>query len=239
MDASEGLSGDMYELPASGLFPATRRDWLLRLVEGGDPGRKTANAFVMELYAPSLAAYLRGSSFRTIGDGGDLVAGYFASRLDRADFFQRWLASNLPFRRWLINGFIFFLHEEIRRQRGRNENDVDEELLPEPEAVEHFDRVWVREVVRRACERAGEICAAGGKSTHWTLFMRHHVHGVEYTALEDETGVSPSRAPGMVRTAADVFRRAVLEILVRDGVPAKELDDELRRLLAATGRERI
>ena len=235
----EGLTGDIYELPASGLFPATRRDWLAMQADGGDPGRRTANAFVMQLYAPALEAYVKGSTFRTLGDGGDLVVGFFASRLGRPDFFQRWLKSGFSFRRWLVNGFTFFLHEEIRRQRGRGESDVDEEVLPEPDAVEHFDRAWVREVVRRAFIRAGEVCSASGKATHWTLFMRHHVHGADYAALEGETGISTSRAPGMVRTAADVFRRAVLEILVRDGVAANDLDDELRRLLAATGRERL
>lgn len=198
-----------------------------------------ANAYVMELYAPALEAYLKGSSFRTLGEASDLVAGYFASRLDRTDFFRRWLESGLPFRRWLINGFLFFLHEESRRRRGGAIGDFDESVLPETDAEEQFDRAWVRGVVRRACDRAGEVCSAEGRSLHWTLFLRHHVHGVPYSALVAETGVSTSRAPGMVRTAAEVFRRAVLEILVRDGVPAKELDEELRRLLAATGRGRM
>ncbi len=226
-------------LPAEGLFPATRRDWLATQVAAGDEGRKEANGFVMQLYGPALAAYLRGSRWRSFGNADDLVAGYFASRLDRDDFFAKWLASGLPFRRWLANGFLFYLREEARRRRhDAAGEDLGEDAADsgEPAAVERFEQAWAREVVRRACERAHEVCKAAGRESHWTLFVRHHVDGVPYAALAGELGIDPVRAPGMSRTTAAVLRRAFLEILVRDGVPQGELDDETDRLLAAFGR---
>jgi DNA-directed RNA polymerase specialized sigma24 family protein len=230
---------ESYVLPASGAFPATRRDWLVERVESGDDGHRDASSYVMELYAPALEAYLRRSAFRAAGEPTDLVAGFFASRLGRTDYFRKWLDSGVAFRRWLINGFVFYLREEARSRRAgcnAEPDDAAEELFVEPDAFADFDRAWVREVVRRSCERASEICGQAGRSVHWHLFLRHHLHGADYAALAAELGVPAARAPGMVRTAAATFRRAVVEILVRDGVPPDELDEELRRLLGASGR---
>lgn len=224
------------ELPADGMFPATRRDWLATQSASGDQGRRSANSYVMEIYGPALDAYLRGSSFRSLGESGDLVAGYFADRLDRDDFFARWLASGLQFRRWLINGFLYYLLEESRAKRRRAGLSLeveDESVAPEPDAVDRFEAAWARTVVRRACERAAEICAEAGWSTHWEVFLRHHGAGATYGSLAEEFGIDELRAPGMARTAANVLRRALLEILVRDGALKPDLDDEVDRLLAA------
>lgn len=224
------------ELPAEGVFPATRRDWLATQSAAGDAGRRSANSFVMEIYGPALEAYLRGSSFRSLGDAADLVAGYFASRLDRPDFFTRWLSSGLPFRRWLVNGFLYFMLEESRTKRRRAGLELeveDETAAPEPDAVERFESAWARTVVRRACERAREICAEAGSLVHWEIFVRHHGAGATYGVLAAEFGIEETRAPGMARTAAQVLRRALLEILVRDGAMKHDLDGEVERLLGA------
>jgi DNA-directed RNA polymerase specialized sigma24 family protein len=224
------------ELPAEGAFPATRRDWLATQSSSGDEGRRAANVFVMEIYRPALEAYLRGSSFRSLGDAADLVAGYFASRLGRDGFFVKWLSSGMPFRRWLINGFLYYLLEESRGKRHRAglALDVEDETpASEPDAVERFESTWAREVLRRACDRAAEICAGTGQSLHWEIFLRHHGGGSPYGSLARELNVEESRAPGMARTAAGVLRRALLEILVRDGARKFDLDIEVDRLLAA------
>jgi hypothetical protein len=205
------------ELPADGLFPATRRDWLATQSSAGQDGRREVNGFVMALYAPALEAYLRGSSYRSLGEPGDLVAGFFASRLDRMDFFSRWLASDLPFRRWIVNAFLFFLQEESRRRRTRAGVSFDEEPPPptaEPDAVERFETAWARSIIRAACERAYAMCEAAGQ-------------------IAESVGIDAARAPGMVRTASGILRRALLEALVRDGGGGPELDEEVRRLLAA------
>lgn len=235
------MSDPMYVLPASGAFPATHRDWLATQLRAGDDGRRLAASYVMELYAPALAAYFRGSSFRSLGDPKDYVAGFFASRLGRDDFLGKWLASGMSFRRWLINGFHFYVREEMRLERERRGDDE-----PEPEsgdtstvevgAVEAFERAWARDVVRSACDRAHAVCESAGKGAHWTLFLRHHADDVPYAQLVDELGVPLARAPGMARTAANVLRRALLEILVRDGVAEEELEAETNRLLSALAR---
>ncbi len=224
------------ELPADGLFPATRRDWLATQASAGDDGRREVNGFVMAIYAPALEAYLRNSSYRSLGEPCDLVAGFFASRLARTDFFSRWLASDLPFRRWIVNAFLFFLQEESRRRRARAGVSFDDEPLPvadEPDAVERFETSWARSIIRTACERAYAICEAAGQRDHWEVFLLHHADGRGYGEIAESLGIDPHRAPGMVRTASGVLRRALLEALVRDGGAGPELDDEVRRLLAA------
>jgi DNA-directed RNA polymerase specialized sigma24 family protein len=224
------------ELPADGVFPATRRDWLATQSASGEAGRRMANIFVMEIYGPALEAYLRGSSYRSLGEAGDLVAGFFASRLDRPDYFARWLTSGLPFRRWLINGFLYHLLEESRTRRHRAglTLDVEDETpASEPAAVERFESTWAREVMRRACERAREICVSSGQGVHWDVLVRHHGNGATYEMLASEFGIDETRAPGMARTAAGILRRALLEVLVRDGAPQQELELEVNRLLAA------
>lgn len=224
------------ELPADGLFPATRRDWLATQSSAGQDGRREVNGFVMALYAPALEAYLRGSSYRSLGEPGDLVAGFFASRLDRMDFFSRWLASDLPFRRWIVNAFLYFLQEESRRRRTRAGVSFDEEPPPptaEPDAVERFETAWARSIIRAACERAYAMCEAAGQRAHWEVFLMHHADGRGYAEIAESLGIDAARAPGMVRTASGILRRALLEALVRDGGGGPELDEEVRRLLAA------
>ena len=224
------------ELPAEGAFPATRRDWLVTQFAAGDEGRRTANQFVMEIYGPALAAYLRGSSFRSLGDAPDLVAGFFADRLARDDFFAKWLSSGLAFRRWLINGFLYHLLEEsrVRRRRAGLVFDVEDETpATEADAVDRFESTWAREVMRRACERAEEICRSSNLATHWEVFVRHHGGGVPYDALARDLEIDSTRAPGLARTAAGVLRRALFELLMRDGARPADLDIEVERLLNA------
>ncbi|MDZ4756196.1 MAG: hypothetical protein SGJ11_17100 [Phycisphaerae bacterium] len=227
---------EIYELPAEGAFPATQRDWLVAQVTAGDEGRLQANAFVMQIYAPALDAYLRGSSFRSLGASQDLVAGFFASRLDRPDFFTRWLASGFAFRRWIANAFLFFLHEESRRKRQRAGLVLDDKSDPpalEPDAVERYEAQWAREVVQRACEQAQDICSRCGWTLHWDVFVRHHAAGASYVDIARELSLDPRQGPALARTGGGVLRRAIEEILVRDGVAKSELASEAARLMSA------
>jgi DNA-directed RNA polymerase specialized sigma24 family protein len=243
-DVGEGfLSGivreprtSVYVLPADGLFPETRRDWLVEHVSGGTDRRLVANGYVMQIYAPALGAYLRSSSLRGLGEPDDLVPAFFASRLDSADFYRRWLDSGFAFRRWLLNAFHFFLHEESRRRRRDAGLPIDEESsepAQEEDAVAQFEAQWARDVVRRACDRAREICAASGWSLHWDVFVRHHGEGRSYPEIARELSFDPRRGPNFVRTAGSVLRRAMLEVLVRDGVEGPDLEREARRLVEA------
>jgi hypothetical protein len=212
----------------SDLFDPTPRSHMLELMSAERPG--DLNRFLMEAYARPLAAYLSATSFRQLGPCDDLVAGFFASRLDRREWIEAWVQSGLRLRRWLVNGLLLYAKEELRR-RGRDqvvEGDV-EPLSPSVERL--FDRTYAREVVRLACEQAAASCGADGLSLHWSLFLRHHADGRTYAALAAEEELSEGRVVGFIRTATGRFREAVARLLVRDGANREELDREIAALL--------
>lgn len=218
---------------APGDFPTTRHGWIGERLATGHAGHAEVVRHVMEAYATPLERYLRGSSYRTVGDPKELVNGFLVDRVSRAGYLHDWLDSGKPLRRWLMTGFLFYLGEWARRRRPQpSAHDAD--LLDESEeAQRRFDREWASSLVARAVDRARRSCERRGQSSHWSLFERHYMHGIPYSRLIDEFGVDPSGAASMVRTAAEKFRRAIFDELARDGVPDAEIEAEIVRLMEA------
>jgi hypothetical protein len=219
-------------------FPATQRGWLVAQLAQGAAGLPKINAYVMQTYAEPLGNYVAGSSFRSLGTPSDLVSGFFASRLAQVGYFERWIESNLPLRRWLINGFLFFLQEQVRRRKADRVESMPTVVADEPTsqtatAVEEFDRLWAASMVRSAASAAKDRCATEGFDAHWQMFERHFVKGISYAALSDEFNVTGGQAASMVRTASIRFRQAVVDLLLKDGATEEELDDEVARLMRA------
>lgn len=214
-------------------FPSTRTSWIEQRLRSGADGEREVCRHVMEAYARPLERYLLGSSYRSLGEETDLVHGFFADRVSRSGYFHEWALSGKPLRRWLMNGFLFYLGEELRRRRRRQEPLESE--LPDEREVAHrrFEREWAQSLVARAVERAQGSCARRGQAEHWALFERHHMHGVPYARLFAEFRIEPSAAAAMVRTASDRLRKAIFHELARDGVPDPEIEAELVRLLEA------
>ena len=217
-------------------FPNTMGTWIHQRLEDGSAGRDVVNEHVMSVYAHPLRIYFLGSSFRSLGEAEDMVAGFFASRLERQGYFDQWRDSGMRLRRWLMNGFLFYLKEEIRRQKRNDASSLSEDrptpVTDSPDA--DFDRAWAQSMVRDAWIEAARTCEADGLGEHWQLFVRHHVEGLAYKDFVTEFDVTPSQAAVMVRTATNRFKRAVRERVQIDGVPEGEVDDELRRLMEIT-----
>ncbi len=218
-------------------FPATQRGWLVAQVALGPTGLARINTYIMQTYAEPLGNYVAGSTFRSMSTPADLVSGFFASRLAQPKYIERWIESNLPLRRWLINGFLFFLQEELRKRRSERAEEMPE-TLSEPTcraetAVEEFDRLWAASMVRSAASAARERCAQEGFEIHWQMFENHFVGGASYATLSTTFEVTGGQAASMVRTAAIRFRQAVVELLLKDGATEEELDDEVARLMRA------
>ncbi len=219
-------------------FPATQRGWLVAQLGQGAEGLSRINAYVMQTYAEPLGNYVAGSSFRSLGTPADLVSGFFASRLAQPAYFERWIESNLPLRRWLINGFLFYLQEELRRRKADRVEAMPSSAVDEPAssaqtAVEEFDRLWAASMVRSAATAARERCTQEGFDTHWQMFERHFIKGVSYADLAAEFSVTGGQSASMVRTASIRFRQAVVDLLLKDGATEEELDDEIARLMMA------
>ena len=230
---ASGPSPSSAEPPSAVDFPSTNRGWIGEQLVLGESGRAAVVTHVMASYARPLERYLRGSSYRNAGEPHELVQGFLAERLPAPDFFDRWLASGFPLRRWLMNGFLFYLRETVRRAQ-RLPAGMDAEPADERESAQRtFEREWALELVQRALARARAACERRGQSVHWELFERHHLHSVPYSALIEERGITAKEAATMVRTAAGKLRSAIFDLLDRDGIPESEIDGEILRLMEA------
>jgi DNA-directed RNA polymerase specialized sigma24 family protein len=215
------------------VFPNTMRTWIHARLDEGNAGRDLVNKHIMSVYSHPLKVYFLGSSLRTLGEAEDMVAGFFASRLDREGYFDQWQESGLRLRRWLMNGFLFHLREEIRRQKRDGKSSLGEDpitpMTDSPDA--DFDRAWAIAMVRDAWSDASMSCEKDGLGDHWRLFIRHHVEGLPYKEFVDEFEVSPSQAAVMVRTATTRFKNAVRDRILIDGVRESEVNSEIERLM--------
>jgi len=228
------------ELPQGDLFPSTERTWIADRLGAGDGA--SVHRFLMDIYSGPLAGYVSATSFRELSAPTDLVSGFFASRLPQDGWLRAWQESGIRLRRWLMNGLLLYCHEQVAaRSRDGRVALVPPEALDgagaAEDAVRVFERVWARGVIEQATVRARELCEEAGQGAHWELFLRHHVGQQPYSVLAPQLGVSEQQAAGMVRTASIKLRRALLEILIRDGAPDAALDAEIAELLRAMQRD--
>lgn len=213
-------------------FPSTARTWIGQRLDEGEDGRREAVRHVMEVYDEPLRVYFAGCSLRWIGDRHDLVAGFFADRLARAEFMDRWRQSGRPLRFWLIVGFKHYLYETARRERRTKAAPLPPEADASNAGADRlFDRACARALVRRAFESARAACESDGLADHWDLFVLHHVQDRSYAQIAESRGIDAERAAVMVRTAGRRFRKALRELVAWDGATATDIDHELRTLM--------
>lgn len=236
-DEMHGDAGGLAPSPRPDHFPPTLRTWLCGVVGQGDGGAKEAARHVMEVYAWPLSVYYRGSTFRWLGEPDDVVRGFFADRLGREEFFERWLDSGRRLRHWLIVAFKHYLYETSRSRRrdGRiaGGSAIEDSSSPDSrdEALDGFWRETARSVVAVAMERAEASCAADGLREHWEVFRRHMVDGASYAQIEVEQGVPATRAAVMARTAGNRFRSALRDSVAWPGASEADVVAEIASLM--------
>ena len=234
-------------MAADDAFPTTHTTWMHGELDANEERRRALRTVVMARYFEPLRIYVKGSSYRHLAESAELVSAFFVSRFARDDYLDAWRESRMTLRRWLINGLILSMREEVRRRRraarrglhGTGETRDGEdgpvdplELLesPEPEAEAAFERAWAVSILREACEEVETICHADGEDAMWLVFKRHFLDGQPYALLVDETGYEPARAAVVARTVANRVRAALKRLIVRDGIPADEVEGELGRV---------
>jgi DNA-directed RNA polymerase specialized sigma24 family protein len=217
------------------IFPSTQRTWIEVTLGQTGKDRLEVNRHVMSLYAHPLRVYFLGTSVRWLGDADDVVAGFFADRLARDDFFADWKRSGLRLRRWLMNAFSFYLSEQLRqRKRDRRMTGPIPELGTLGASPERLlDRAFGQSIVGEALKSAQAECASKTLTEHWGIFVRHAYDGLPYEQIGPAFGVTPERAAVMARTAARHFRRALRDLLQADGASEIDADNEIKDLLAA------
>ena len=244
-------------MPENEPFPSTHTTWMHEQLDGDEDRRRAVRSVVMARYFEPLRIYVKGSSYRTLGESAELVSAFFVSRFARDDYLDAWRASGMTLRRWLINGLILSMREEARRRRraaarglmgsgqagapslndGNELTDALERLeAPEPDAEAAFERSWALSVLREACEEVETVCNADGESDKWLVFRRHFLDGVPYTLLVDESGLEPSAAAAAARVVANRVRAVIRRLIARDGVHPEDVDAEFSRVAALINR---
>jgi len=237
--------------PLHDVFPTTHRTWIVEtlrsMMESRDPGvRERALAelrqHVMQRYFEPLRVYVKGSSFRTMGESADLVNGFFASRLARDDYLARWVDSGLPLRRWLANGLVLQLRERAREGRiggkaieMRDPADLevlDIPALHEPDAAMAMERSWAEAVVSGALRATLAGLEQSRRQPAWEVFQRHFVQGQTYEAIAGETGRALLDLRADAKLVQRRLRAEVERILREDGVSESRLEQETDHLLA-------
>jgi DNA-directed RNA polymerase specialized sigma24 family protein len=221
------------------IFPSTHDSWLCEMLDGPPEQVERAAVSLTARYREPLRLYFEGSSFRRLGaqglvdfgDGEDLVHGFLATRVARAEFLAAWRKSGMRLRRFVINGFIFYLREQARaarRRRSREQTVADGagEAL-EDDSIADFDRAWAVSVIREASEKTAASLADRGRAKHWELFRRHFVDGVPYGELVEPFGLTPSQAASAARDVAFELRRCLRAVLSRDGITEADVGPEL------------
>ncbi len=222
------------EHPKPSAFPSTRHTWIGKQMRDGQPGRQAVLTHLMEVYAQPLEIYCRGCSLRWLGDADDLVRGFFADRLTREAFLNRWLESNRPLRAWLIVGFKHFLFEQARRQRRDQAESIASEIDHAGTRADlAFDREYAKRLVASALCAAQDRCRETGLAEHWDVFKAHQVDGLDYESIHQRYGVNPKRAVVMARTARDRFKAALREAVAWEGARDDEIDGEIQALMEA------
>lgn len=239
-------------MPAEDAFPTTDATWMHQQLDRDEEARRALRSVVMARYFEPLRIYVKGSSYRNLGESAELVSAFFVSRFARDDYLDAWRESGMTLRRWLINGLILSMREEVRRRRraakrgligtGQAGTETGDDAAeadpfaslesPEPEAVAAFERAWALATMREACQEVETICNADGEEAMWLVFRRHFLDGVPYVLLVDETGYEPARAAVVARTVANRVRAAIKRLMVLDGIADDELDGELARFSA-------
>jgi DNA-directed RNA polymerase specialized sigma24 family protein len=226
------------------LFPTTARTWIdeqFATIElGGDAAadaRVRLRSHVMERYARSLSAYVRATSIaRALSlDADDVVHDFLAHRLSRDGFFERYAESNLPFRRYLMNGVFFLLRERLADRAARgNEDAAALAALESPastSAVAAFERVWAEGILELAAERVAQDLERSGDGVAWEIYRRHFIDGRSYDEIGRALGLAAAEVRNEIRRAGRRLERTLFEILRAEGVAEAEAEAELRRIL--------
>jgi hypothetical protein len=221
--------------PKAEAFPTTRLTLLLQEALQGHPHADMAlRRVIMERYAEPLAIYAKGSTLRDIAEPEELVYGFLVQALAEPAYFERYRASGLRMRRWLMNGLLLHARSVARdrarasRREGATIDHISTPASTGSSAEEAFDRAWALAILSEACASVEGALMAEGRDRAWTVFRRHAIDGRNYSELESELGLGRQQMADLVRTVTRRLRARVLELLASEGGNAA---DDLRDVI--------
>lgn len=229
-------------------FPKT--DWT-RLLAARSGGGALDDA--VRVYWSPVFAYLRRSGLAS-ADAEDLTQDFMTTVVLGRDLIGRADPQRARFRTFLkasLRNFLTDYHKSPTARERRTAKPLGlpadaPNAFPEPAATDTaddaFDRQWAAALIDMALRRGEAYCEQAGMQTHWKLFRASTVDPLSGTAsappqaeLAVQFGIEPSRAIEMIQTARKVFRRMFKATVAETVAEGEQVDDELKRVLAAIG----
>jgi len=270
--------GTLIPMPRVDHFPSTHATWIdaqLTIIdEPGDAAaaasspraeraRASLRTHLWERYHAPLRAYAHGGSLRRAGDPDDLVAGYFAERVTAPEFLREWRRTDMPLRRWMMNGLGFYARGVVRdrmRDRLRTFTDagagaatsaaatgageptgaglgeaLDALAADDRTAEDAFDRAWAIAVLDAAHAHAHAELAAEGRLDAYEVFRRRVIEGEGYETIGPSIGLDAQQCAGATRLVSQRMARALREVLRAEGVRESEMDATMAEVRRAVG----
>ena len=265
-------------MPRVDHFPSTHATWIdaqLTVIEecGEAPAaahaQRAARALaslrthLWERSPAPLRAYVHGGSLRRAGEPDDLVAGYFADRVTAPEFLREWRRTDLPLRRWMMNGLGFYARGVVRdrmRDRLRTFTDagagaatgagttgagepsgaglgeaLDAFAADDRTAEDAFDRAWAIAVLDAAHAQAHAELADEGRLDAYEVFRRRVIEGEGYETIGPAVVMDAPQCAGDTRLVSQRMARALREVLRAEGVRESEMDATMAEVRRAVG----
>ena len=232
-------------MPAVDHFPSTHGTWLeqqldrvtISDVADTAEAQNALRNHLMERYYEPLCIYVRARSLMAVGEPADIVGDFFARDFDAISFLQRWRASGMPLRRWVMNAMALhckgLIRDAARIARRRN-SAADVEAVPDSDAGAEraFDRTWALGIASKAFWIAQSDAEARGRPQDAIAFRRHVIDGLEHDEIARQLGISASQSSNACRRVSTRMREAIGDLLRQDGVPAGQIDAAIAEVLA-------
>ena len=236
--------------PAGQWVGSTHWSAVLAAGQSGSPQAAAALEELCQTYWYPLYAYVRRRGYE-VEEAQDLTQEFFAQMLEK-----HWLKSadrqRGKFRSFLLGAMNHFLANDWRRahalKRGGGkalislDDTVEQRYVLDaasdvtPETL--YDRRWAWSVFERAVDLLREYYRAAGKTALYDAlkgFLAEEVVEGDYVRLAARLGMSSGAVATAVHRLRDRYRALVREEVVRTLADPREIEDEMRSLLAALG----
>jgi RNA polymerase sigma factor (sigma-70 family) len=229
-------------------FATTNWSLILHAAARDDTQARLAMALLCETYWYPVYAFVRRQGYAA-ADAEDLTQGYFARFLEK-EFIREVRPEYGRFRAFLLVSVRNFLHNERDRERalkrggGRRlvsldavtaERTYDEKLADRTTPEDLFERSWARTLFDRVLEQLEEKAARQGKAERVARlrpFLTGAEPGAGYAALAAEWDVGESAVRAAVHRLRKDFADLLRQEVGRTVTDEKEVDDEIRHVLA-------
>lgn len=228
------------------VFPTT--DWML-LWDASRKDSATARASVgriLELYLPPMRRFLRYRWNFQLDQIDELLQGFVADRILRAQLFARAHHARGRFRNFLVRALENYVINQHRkdaayRRRVATADPTDIVSLARStcsDPAREFERQWAIHVLQRAIEETRSYCLRTKRPHIWEVFRLRLLtdEPQSYGLLAHDFGfASPQRAASSLHAAKRIFSRMLKQVLLQYGIKSSEVDNEIRWLQSIFG----